>query len=164
MLFRSAVFVAAEVILFRDWWRRGTRQSVLLGIGGLIPFSGNVAFELALIVPQVGRVIAYDTTLPGFAVSALFTGWAAIRYQMLDPGPIARETLFEWLPDLVFVLNEQEVVVDANHAALVLLGSSRRTTVGQPWRDLFAGGRTALDELASGDSGANRDHDVSADA
>lgn len=133
-----AMFIAAEVLLFGDWWRHGSRHALLLGIGGLIPFGGNVLFELALMIPAIGRYVQYDTTLPAFTLSALFTGWAALRHQMLDAGPIARNTLFGWLPDLVIVLSDEGTVVDVNRAALDALDVHEREIVGRAWADVVA--------------------------
>ncbi len=130
-------FLVAAAMLLRDWQRRGSVQSGLLFIGGLVPFAGNVLNELGKASPAVGAYLVYNPTLPGFAFSALFIGWAVMRYRLLDPRPVARDALFESMPEVVLVLNETDVIVDANRAAAELLGTPERDLVGTPWNDVF---------------------------
>lgn len=130
-------FVVAAGLLLRDWRRRGSVQSGLLFAGGMIPFGGNVVNEITKASPAVASWIPVNPTLPGFAFSALFIGWAAMRYRLLDPRPVAREALFESMPEVVLVLNESDVVVDANRAACEMLGLSERDLLGLPWPQAF---------------------------
>lgn len=127
----------AVAMLYRDWRRRGRMQSGLMFAGALIPFAGNIVNELAKATPAIGDRVVYNPTLPGFAFSALFLGWATMRYRLLDPRPVARDALFESMPDAVLVLNESAVVVDANRAALRMLGLSERELLGLPWPHVF---------------------------
>lgn len=129
--------LVAAALLFRDWQRRGSVQSGLMFIGGLVPFAGNILNELGKATPAVSAYLAYNPTLPGFAFSALFIGWAAVRYRLLDPRPVARDALFESMPDVVLVLNEYDVIVDANHAAAALLQTPERDLLGTPWTQVF---------------------------
>ncbi len=130
-------FVVAAGLLLRNWRRRGSVQSGLLLVGGMIPFAGNVLNEISKASPAVAAAIPVNPTLPGFAFSALFIGWAALRYRLLDPRPVAREALFESMPEVVLVLNENDVVVDANRAARDLLGLTERELLGLPWQQAF---------------------------
>lgn len=133
----TLLFVAVA-LLYRDWRRRGRMQSGLLFAGALIPFAGNVVNELAKATPAIGVHVPYNPTLPGFAFSAVFLGWATMRYRLLDPRPVARDALFESMPDAVLVLNERDVVVDANRAALRMLGLRERDLLGLPWAHVFS--------------------------
>jgi diguanylate cyclase (GGDEF)-like protein/PAS domain S-box-containing protein len=130
-------FVVAAGLLLRDWRRRGSVQSGLLFAGGMIPFGGNVVNELTKASPMVAAWVPMNPTLPGFAFSALFIGLAAMRYRLLDPRPVAREALFESMPEVVLVLNENDVLVDANRAASAMLGLSERDLLGLPWAQAF---------------------------
>lgn len=130
-------FLVAAAMLLRDWRRRGSVQSGLLFMGGLIPFAGNVLNELGKATPAVGAYLVYNPTLPGFAFSALFIGWAVLRYRLLDPRPIARDALFESMPEAVLVLNESDVIVDANGSAAAMLGTPERDLRGTPWAEAF---------------------------
>lgn len=130
-------FAIAEGVLIRDWWRRRNLQTGLLAVGGLIPFAGSVAYQLAVTFPAIGRHLTYDTTLPAFGLATLFTGWAATRHRMLDPGPAARDALFAWLPDVVFVLDEREQIADLNQAALDMVGRREQDVLGRRWHEVF---------------------------
>lgn len=131
------LMLVAVALLYRDWRRRGRMQSGLLFAGALIPFAGNVVNELAKAIPDLGVHVPYNPTLPGFAFSGIFLGWATMRYRLLDPRPVARDALFESMPDAVLVLNERDVVVDANQAALRMLGLRERELLGLPWAHVF---------------------------
>lgn len=132
-----AFFMVAEAKLLRDWRRRRSVPSGLLFIGGLIPFAGNVLNELGKATPAVGAYLVYNPTLPGFAFSALFIGWAVLRYRLLDPRPMARDRLFELMPEVVLVLNDNDVIVDANRAAAEFLGTPESDLLGTPWDEAF---------------------------
>lgn len=130
------VLVAAALLL-NDWQRRGSLQSGLMLIGGLVPFAGNLLSEVSKAAPAVAPYFAYSPALPGFALGGLFIGWAAVRYRQLDPRPVARDALFAVMPDVVLVLNEHDVIVDANQAAAEMLQTSERHLIGLRWRQVF---------------------------
>lgn len=79
---------------------------------------------------------------PGFAYFAAMELAAAFWIfcylgEQLDPRPVARAALFESMPEVVLVLNEHDVVVDANRAACALLGHTERALLGLPWPQPF---------------------------
>ncbi|MEZ5286888.1 MAG: phytase [Vicinamibacterales bacterium] len=100
--------------------------------GSLLPFAANVLNEVAKASPAAAAWLPLNPTLPGFAASATFLGWAVMRYRLLDARPVALGCCSESLPDPVIVLNESGVVVDANQSADTVLGSPGRALVGQP--------------------------------
>jgi PAS domain S-box-containing protein len=68
--------------------------------------------------------------------------WAVIRYRLFELVPIARDKVFERLVDGVVVLDELSRLVDANPAALKILGLDH-SAIGHfalkvlpPWQDL----------------------------
>ncbi len=130
-------FLVAAAWLLRDWRRRGSVRSGLLFLGGLIPFAGNVLNELGKSSPALSEFLVYNPTLPGFAFSGLFVGWAALGHRLLDPRPVARDALFESMPEAVLVLNEDDLVVDLNRAAAALLQRAERDVLGRPWAAVF---------------------------
>lgn len=133
----STFLLVAAAMRLRDWERRRSPQSGLLLVGGLIPFGGNVLNELAKVTSALGDFFVYNLTLPGFAFSALVIGWAALSYRLLDPRPVARDALFESMPEVVIVLNDAGLIVDANRAAAAMLGRAERELLGQRWHDVF---------------------------
>lgn len=57
-----------------------------------------------------------------YSVWGIGVGWAAFRYRLFELVPIARDKVFERLSDGVVVLDDQSRLVDANPAALKILG------------------------------------------
>lgn len=129
--------LAAAGLLLRDWRRRHSVQSGLLFLGAVLPLAGNVLNEFTKAIPALDALFPMNPTLPGIACSSIFIGWAAMRYRLLDPRPVARDALFESMPEVVLVLNEHDVVVDANRAACEMLGLDERDLLGLPWAQLF---------------------------
>jgi diguanylate cyclase (GGDEF)-like protein/PAS domain S-box-containing protein len=134
----SYTFIAA-VLLFADWRRTRRAQSGLLAAGSLLPWAANVLNEVGKASPAVAAWLPVNPTLPGFGLSATFIGYAVMRYRLLDPRPVARDMLFESMPDLVVVLNESALVVDANQAALEVFGGSDGRLAGRQWSDVVSG-------------------------
>ena len=132
----SYVLVAA-LQLVRDWHRRSSVQSLLMLVGSLIPLFGNILNEAGKASPTVAAYLAYNPTLPGFAFSALFIGWATVRYRLLDPRPVALETLFNSMADAVLVLNEHDAITMTNDAAAALLQRPELDLLGERWDDVF---------------------------
>lgn len=157
-----AYVLIGAALLYRDWHRRGSVQSGLMFLGGMVPLAGNVLNEFGKATPAVSAYLVYNPTLPGFAFSSLFIGWAALRYRLLDPRPVARDALFESMPDVVLVLNQHDVIVDANGAAAALMGTTQRALLGQRWSDTFTGeqwrnfphgGQSAVEWIWAGETG-----------
>ncbi len=132
----SYVLIGAG-LLYRDWHRRGSVQSGLMFLGGMVPLAGNILNEFGKASATVSLYLTYNPTLPGFAFSSLFIGWAALRYRLLDPGPVARDALFASMPEVVLVLNQHDLIVDANPAAAAMLGTTPRKLLGVPWTEVF---------------------------
>jgi diguanylate cyclase (GGDEF)-like protein/PAS domain S-box-containing protein len=126
-------------LLLRDWLRTHRFQSVLLALGTLLPLFANVLNEFAKAWPGVAAWLPLNPTLPAFGVTATFLGWAVLRYRLLDPRPVARDMLFESMPDPVVVLNDAGIIVDANRAAETVLGEPDRPILGRRWTSAVAG-------------------------
>jgi diguanylate cyclase (GGDEF)-like protein/PAS domain S-box-containing protein len=144
-----AYTLGAVGLLVRDWLRTHRFQSVLLAVGTLLPLGANILNEFAKAWPSVAAWLPLNPTLPAFGLTATFLGWAVLRYRLLDPRPVARDMLFESMPDPVVVLNEAGVVVDANGAAEAVLGEADRPILGRRWTSAVAGA-LGWNDLSSG--------------
>lgn len=129
----------AAALLIRDWVRTGRIQSVLLAAGSLLPLGANILNEVGKALPADAAWFSVNPTLPGFGLSATVIGYTVMRYRMLDPRPVARDMLFESMPDMVIVLSPTGLVVDANQAATDVLGEPARGLTGRRWADVVAG-------------------------
>jgi PAS domain S-box-containing protein len=103
----------------------------------------------ALALPMVAGFawLAFDLRLQGerdvthvtFAISSLLVGWALARGRLFDLVPVARDAIFDNLTDAVLVLDRARRIVDANHAASILLGARAAALAGQSAADALAG-------------------------
>ncbi len=80
-----------------------------------------------------------DLTPLAFIVTGLSVGWSLYRYRLMDIVPIARDRIVEGIGDAVFVFGRSNRVVDANPAALALLGQPADAVIGQPGETVLAG-------------------------
>jgi signal transduction histidine kinase len=123
--FNYAVMGAGTVLLARSLRRSPPAfQAQILAfiIAALIPWAGNLVYLLGLATP------GFDLTPPAFAVSGLLFGWAIYRNHLFDLVPVARDMVVDSLSDAVIVLDPSRRILDANAAAIELLGSGDNVT------------------------------------
>ena len=131
-----ACTLAALVLLVWNWRRRRRTLSGVLAAVAMLPWGANILNEFAKASPGISAWLTVNPTLPAFGLSALLMGYAVMRYRLLDPRPVARDLLFESLPELVMVLDDACVVVDANQAALETFAGPDRGLTGRRWADV----------------------------
>jgi signal transduction histidine kinase len=108
-------------------------QTFLFVFASLIPWFGNIAYVSRLTRP------GFDPTSVLFSVSLVLFFWGIYAHRMFDVVPMARAAVFERLGDAVFVLDGAFRVVDANAAAMALVGDRQKTVIGRhpaeflPW-------------------------------
>lgn len=117
-----ALQIVAVVLLLRALasshrLQRQQMQVALLGL--LLPFVVNVASVTGIM--SFGDL---DPTPFVFVISGSLFAVGLFRYGLLDLVPIARDRLFEMLPDGVVVVDARGRVVDVNPAATLLTGIS----------------------------------------
>ena len=123
-----ALMFMATVLLLRTIVRapslyRG--QAVILVIGVLAPWVGN-----ALYLSHASPFPYLDLTPVAFTVSGVAFAWDVARHQLLDIVPVARDILVESMNDAMIVLDVRNRIVDANPAALKLLGLEGSEIIG----------------------------------
>jgi PAS domain S-box-containing protein len=159
-LWGYSLVVVMVMLLFRAvrdapalYMRRAGRMFTGLVIS-LVP---HVLFD-AGITPIPG----YNLAPSLFGLSALFFFWGTVRERVLELIPTARSVVVDQLRDVVFVLDSQDRVVDANRAALEALGRTAEQAIGQPAARLLDAwgidlesyrGRSAVQEELTGTSG-----------
>ncbi len=121
--------IAGTALLARMFVRSAglyRRQSGAILLGALIPWISN-----GITLAQSGQA-RLDLTPIAFSLTALITGWALLRYHLLDLVPTARDLLVERMDDGVLVLDRQLRVIDMNEAACRIIGRPVRELIGQP--------------------------------
>ena len=102
---------------------------LLIIVAIAIPFLGGILTVTGLVlVPDMPHLDVAPIT---FGISYTLFAWGVFRKQLFDVIPIARNTLFEQLPDGVLVLDSQQRIVDHNPQAPHLLAASQ-PLLGQP--------------------------------
>ncbi len=71
------------------------------------------------------------------SVSFIFHSIALFRYRMFNVAPIARDIVFESMTDGVLVINENDVVVDYNHAMKELMLGVTSNLIGRSMEDIL---------------------------
>ncbi len=152
---RGAVTVGSMAILLRDQELVGTLFiAYAFGIGGLsiallvrmLPRSGVYQWQLSLglvvavaltVIGGVVEVTGLNPVAPISFLQVTYAGASMISlglvliFRLGDVLPIARKAVFEYVSDAVFVLDNQDRVVDLNPAAQRLIGASANDVTGR---------------------------------
>jgi hypothetical protein len=108
-------------------------QTILITIGVFIPVFGTI-FTLFNI-----RTIAKFNPTPFTAIAGnLVLSWGFLRYHLFDVTPIGRDKVFEAMVEPVVILDNNNLIADANSAMLSLMGKKSDDVIGQPAREIFA--------------------------
>lgn len=143
------------LLLGQAWIHQGLyrRRALLLAVG--------VAAPTVLYVLQVGGLLewtAYNLPPMGMAVTAACGAWVLLREHYLDLSPVARAALLEGWPEPVLSVNPRREVVDANPAAVRVLGAvvgEGLEGLHEPWGRIlgeFEGREATRGEVGVGES------------
>jgi diguanylate cyclase (GGDEF)-like protein/PAS domain S-box-containing protein len=118
---------------YRNIYRK---QLVILVGAVLIPLVVNVFYQFApKIVPTLSILI--DLTPISFTATAFLLSVGVFGLQLFDLIPIARHTVLEHIPEMVFVVDAHDRVLDANPAAQKELGKSLDEIIGRDPLEVF---------------------------
>lgn len=118
----SMIILIVAAFRFRKIFKRQA-LAVLLGVP--LPFLANITY---LILPT--QLKGVDFTPASFIVTGIILTWGIYHYYLFDLTPFARETLMEFLPEAIIVLDNHNRIIDMNSAVNKLLGKSRNLRVG----------------------------------
>lgn len=118
---------------YRNIYRR--QMFALLG-AVLIPVLFNVFYQLT---PSLGLAfsIRVDLTPISFTLSAALIAFGVFELRIFDLMPIARHTVMEHIPEMVFVVDIRNRVLDANVVAQKWLGKTAEEIIGKDPADVF---------------------------
>ena len=108
--------------------------------GQLLALLGAFVFPLISCTTYILGIVpvpGMDTTALGFALGGLTIAFAIFRLRFMDLLPIARQKVFESMPDGVIVLDKQNRIVDINPAAQHFMLIDPRDAIGQPVMDIL---------------------------
>ena len=120
-------------IFHRNIYRR--QLSVLIG-AVLIPLTVNLFYQFApRIIPSFSTPI--DLTPISFTITAFLLSVGVFGLRLFDLIPIARHKILEHIPEMVFVVDAHDRVLDANFSAQKALGKSLEEIVGKDPLEVF---------------------------
>lgn len=124
----ALVLLGTGLLLFEASNASGLRRrQMLLLASAVIPATLGNLLTLSEVIPP-----AFDLTVFGFVISAIFLGAALYSGRFLDIAPVARSTTVSQMRDAMIALDEQNRVVDCNERARELFD------VGEEYAGLYA--------------------------
>ncbi|MBN1486245.1 MAG: PAS domain-containing protein [Anaerolineae bacterium] len=130
----SYILLATAALLIMQAFKKAPRlyrqQTGILLLGMLGPWVGNLLYLL--------NFSPLDLTPFAFTITGVLLVFGLVHYQLLEIGPMARDTVIESMKDGIIVLDTQGRILDFNPAAERILGHSVRQNVGKSvWQILF---------------------------
>lgn len=112
------------------------RQMYVLIAAVLIPILVNVVYQLALSFRSESS-FRIDLTPISFTITAALIALGVFGLRIFELIPIARHTVLEYIPEMVFVVDAHDRLVDANPVAQQILGRSMDEIVGKDPLEVF---------------------------
>lgn len=129
----TVVLLVRRAIQHRNIYRR---QMYALIAAVLVPILTNVVYQLALsLFPS--SLLRIDLTPISFTITAVLIVIGVFGLRIFDLIPIARHTVLEHIPEMVFVVDANDIVVDANSIAQKMLGKDMDEILGKDPLDVF---------------------------
>jgi len=120
-------------VYYRNIYRK--QLAVLVG-AVLIPLIVNVFYQFApKIIPNLS--VSVDLTPISFTLTAFLLSAGVFGLRLFDLIPIARHTVLEHIPEMVFVVDAHDRVLDANSVAQKMLGKSLDQIIGKDPLEVF---------------------------
>jgi diguanylate cyclase (GGDEF)-like protein/PAS domain S-box-containing protein len=133
LLLSCVILLILRALQYRNIYRR--QMFALLG-AALFPISVNLFYQLALSFSS-NPLIRVDLTPISFMISAALIAFGVFGLRIFDLVPIARYTVLEHIPEMVFVMDARDRVLDANTVAQKMLGKQLNEIIGKDPLDVF---------------------------
>lgn len=105
-------------------------QSLIIFVAVMIPWIGNILYNTR-------SVVIIDLTPAAFTFTGALLWWNMKQFHLFDIAPVARETLFTSIKELVIVLDLNGRIIDMNPSALRHFGFAE-APIGKPAEEIFA--------------------------
>ena len=118
-------------------YRNIYRKQLLILVGAvLIPLVVNIFYQFApKITPAFS--LSIDLTPISFTITAFLLSAGVLGLRLFDLIPIARHTVLEHIPEMVFVVDAHDRLLDANSVAQKILGKSLDEIIGKDPLEVF---------------------------
>lgn len=131
LLLLLGALLLLQLLLQSPFPYRGQAGGLL--VAAAFPWLGNLLFVLDL-----GPIPDLDLTPFAFVAGGLVTTWTLFRFRLLDIVPVARHSVVENMEDAVFVLDQEDRIVDVNLAAQRLIHHHTWSAIGRPMSEALA--------------------------
>lgn len=129
----ATILLIWRFIQFRNIFRT---QLVFLIVAALIPLFTNVGYQVvSIFLPSL--FLPVDLTPISFTISISLISSGIFRTRLLDLVPIARDVVMEHIPEMVFVVDAHDRVLDVNTVAEKWLGMTRDQIIGKDPIEIF---------------------------
>jgi len=149
LLYYAAMALLGVHLLFGPSTRR--RQTAVLFAGFLAPFIVMNAWFVGVIPgPFTGALVVASTWTLALA------GWAVFRHEAFELAPLARDTVFEVLDEMVVVIDGQRRILDYNEAAADTFPAVARresAPIETALPELLSGGQPVDSDVQTPDDG-----------
>lgn len=122
-----------RAVQYRDLYRR--QMFALIG-AVLVPILVNIFYQLAPLLNPFFS-IRIDLTPISFTITAALIAFGVFGLRLFDLIPIARYTVMEHIPEMVFVVDAHDRVLDANPIAQKMLDKSMEEILGRNPVEVF---------------------------
>ncbi len=117
-----------RAVQYRNFYRR---QTYVLIVAVLIPIVVNLVYQL---IPGLSQI---DLTPITFTLTATLVVIGVFGFRIFDLIPLARHTVLEHIPEMVFVVDAHDIVVDANSIAQRMLNKNADDIIGHDPLEVF---------------------------
>ena len=137
ILLLSSIFSIAHQYVLSKGPYRGQLKMILFGT--LFPVLVNINYLFGFV--DFGYL---DMTPFAFTLASVFMAIGVMRYRLFDIRPVAKETVFERLPEGVIITDDRGTVVDINPMACSMFGVECPKLIGLNFSDAFSDSETVL--------------------
>ena len=119
------------ILAFIRWPMPYRAQAAILIGASSFPLLANIITNFDLLpLPNL------DYTTLAFNITGLFMFWGLFQFRLFDLAPVARRTVVDNMADAVFVIDNQNQVVDINPSAEKLFRRTAVAIIGRPVDEL----------------------------
>jgi PAS domain S-box-containing protein len=137
VVYLETILLTGVVILVRHYRRLENeierKQTKLIIIGATVPIIAAAGGDLLL--PIIGVIIT-PTSVPALTIECILITYAIIRYRLFDYDQLAvGNVMVESVAEGLAYIDNQDRVIQINHAGAKLLGLRAEQIIGKDWRD-----------------------------
>jgi len=133
--FSFAYFITGTYLVVRSAKRDpliGTKQSLIISLGVLVPWIGNITF-----IFRTNPIQEIDLSPFIFVLSGALLAWGLFHNRFYTIIALAHKSLIERMADGLVIIDNQNRILDINLAAQSIFRTSKTAIVGQAIDQLF---------------------------